>query len=136
MCKLYLYMDTNGEDTAWKVFLQARKFFHLNFKLRPLGVVAGTFELDSNFWYDRNVIGWLLAVTMGVSDLDLGNNGAQVFRQCDKLCRQVGFESHLCRMYGKNIIPQVKYKTKWRNVVWKEWKDQICQRVTVQKAGS
>jgi hypothetical protein len=84
-----------------------KKFFHLNFKLRPSGVVAGAFELDSNFWYDRNVIGRLLAVTMGVSDLDLGNDGAQVFQQYDELCQQVGFESHLCRMYGKNILPQI-----------------------------
>jgi hypothetical protein len=78
-------------------------------------------------------MGRLLAVTMGVSDLDLGNDSAQVFRKYDELCRQVGFESHLCRMYGKNILPQIEYKTKWRNVVWKKWKDQICQRLTVQR---
>jgi hypothetical protein len=102
----------------------------LNRGYHPLGIVAGTFELDSNFWYDRNVVGRLLAVTMGASDLEV-DNGHELYEEYLKVCRHVGFQDELCRMYGKNIVPWGTYKREWKDVVWKEWKDRICDRLTV-----
>ena len=52
-----LYFDTNEDDMAWRIFLNTRQYFHLNFNYFPMGIVAGTFELSAHFWYLRNIIG-------------------------------------------------------------------------------
>jgi hypothetical protein len=105
----------------------------LNRGYHPLGIVAGTFELDSIYWYDRNVVGRLLAVTIGASDLEV-DNGHELYEEYLKVCRQVGFQDELCRMYGKNIVPWETYKKQWKDVVWKEWKDRICDRLIVESS--
>jgi hypothetical protein len=48
-------------------YLAAQKLvtdLHLN---PPFAIVVGTFELNMEFWRDRNVLGRLLAIRMGVS---------------------------------------------------------------------
>ena len=109
--------------------MRTRRHYHLKHWYYPLGIIVGTFELDSNFWFDRNVIGRMLAVAMGASDLHF-ENGEDFYAQYVESCRQVGFQDELCRLYGRSVRTWDEYRDKWRNVVWKEWKDDICARIT------
>ena len=78
-----LYFDTNGQEMAWQIFLNTRRYMYLLDDLYPTGIVAGTFELDMNLWYDRNVVGRLLAVSIGASNLDIsdGNELYKVYEE-------------------------------------------------------
>jgi hypothetical protein len=124
-----LYFDFNEMDMAWKVFLNTRRYYHLNKGYHPLGIIAGTFELDSQFWYDRNVVGRLLAVTMGASVEVEVRNGAELYSQYMKVCRQVGFTDALCRYYGLPFVEWKTFQDEWLGLR-KEWIAGICERLT------
>jgi hypothetical protein len=124
-----LYFDFNEMDMAWKVFLNTRRYYHLNKGYHPLGIIAGTFELDPQFWYDRNVVGRLLAVTMGAAMEVEVSNGSELYSQYMKVCRQVGFDDALCRYYGLPFVKWKPFQDEWLGLR-KYWIEGICERLT------
>eukprot|EP00934_Nitzschia_sp_Nitz4_P001358 Nitzschia sp. Nitz4//scaffold31_size150131//47767//50844//NITZ4_002819-RA/size150131-processed-gene-0.223-mRNA-1//-1//CDS//3329547632//1358//frame0 len=124
-----LYFDFNEMDMGWQIYLFARRYYHLPRNNFPIGIIVGTFELDSNFWFDRNVVGRLLAVTMGASKEVNADDGQQFNKLYQTACRDVGFENALCSHYGLPMIPWNDYRDKW-NDVWTQWKKRICTRLT------
>jgi hypothetical protein len=125
-----LYMDTNNDQMAWEVYQRARLLYHLDYGYFPLGIIVGTFELDSEFWFSRNVIGRLLAVTLGASDVDIEEKD-ELYRLYGKVCRWVGFQDNLCQLEGKPTESTTDYRIKWQRIYWKGWKKNICKRLTV-----
>eukprot|EP00934_Nitzschia_sp_Nitz4_P001923 Nitzschia sp. Nitz4//scaffold31_size150131//51671//53310//NITZ4_002821-RA/size150131-augustus-gene-0.15-mRNA-1//-1//CDS//3329547638//1923//frame0 len=124
-----LYFDFNDMDMAWQISLYTRRYFHLPGNNFPLGIVVGTFELDSNFWFDRNVVGRLLAVTMGAAkEVDV-ENGTRFNDLYHTSCRGVGLGDALCNYYGLPFISLQDYRAKWKDV-WGQWKERICNRLT------
>jgi len=127
-----LYMDVNDMHSAWDVFLHSRKWWHLsdvfaqNAPINLLGLIVGTFELSVNFFHDRNVVGRMLAVTIGVSDLTV-QRGNEVNEIYGKLCHQANFPNNLCRKYGSPVIEYGFFKHKW-SVMWQKFKDDMCKR--------
>ena len=116
-------------DMAWQIYLATRRYYHLPRDNFPLGIIAGTFELDSKFWYDRNVVGRLLAVTMGAAQEVYADDGNELYGLYRAACKGVGFEDALCNHYGLPFISWSDYKEKWTNV-WTLWKSRICDRLT------
>ena len=116
-------------DMAWQIYLFTRRYYHLPGDNFPRGIIVGTFELDSHFWYLRNVVGRLLAVTMGASEEIYADNGNELYDLYQDACRRVGFGEALCNHYGSPFVSWKHYKTKWNNV-WKLWKSRICNRLT------
>ena len=86
--------------------------------------------MDAPFWFDRNVVGRLLAVTMGASTEIEADNGSELYELYRSTCREVGFDDSLCNHYGLPFIPWLKYKAKWKGV-WTLWKNRICDRLTI-----
>lgn len=125
-----LYFDFNEMDMAWQIYLYTRRYYHLPHDNFPVGIIVGTFELDSTFWYDRNVIGRLLAVTMGASEEVNAKNGKELYRMYEDACKAVGFDDNLCHHYGLPFISWKEYKNKW-NDVWDKWKGRICDRLAI-----
>ena len=128
-----LYFDTNEEDSAWEVYVKTKMLKHnLHPKSPTLGVIAGTFELSARYWNDRNVIGKLLAVSLGVSNTNIFER-LQFFPQYKKVCDSIGFDDTVCKLHG---IASVRYRD-FRNElkdgyqsVWKDWITNVCTRLT------
>jgi hypothetical protein len=125
-------MDVNIMEAAWEVFLHSRKWWHLsdvfpqNAPLNLKGIIVGAFELGTIFFHDRNVIGRMLAVTIGVSDVVI-HNGNQVNELYGQLCRQANFPESLCRKYGSPILDWGFFKQKW-DIMWTMFRQDICER--------
>ena len=112
---------------AWRIFLNTRQYFHLNFNHFPMGIVAGTFELSAHFWYLRNVIGRLIAVALGASDLEV-KNGTELYQVYDSACHEMGFDWTLCKRYAKPSFSGKHYRRKWR-LAKNQWRSAICDRL-------
>ncbi|KAL3934149.1 MAG: hypothetical protein SGBAC_010071 [Bacillariaceae sp.] len=127
-----LYMDANEEDGAWEVFLHARKWMHLNYDYKPQAIVVGTFELDQEFWFDRNIVGKLLATAIGASNEVQVANGAELYEVYKHYCsNHLHFPDSVCNKYAKPNLPTMLWKEpKWRNFMWKELRDGLCDRLT------
>ena len=127
-----LYFDFNEDDSAWEVFLHTRKFLFLNFDYHPMGLVVGTFELDPEFWYHRNVLGKLIAVAMGASKEVEATNGTVLYKEYRHYCDKLGFPNATCRKYGKPNLSWKAWKNpKWEKIMWKQFKDVLCERLTM-----
>lgn len=127
-----LYMDANGDDGAWEVFLHTRKFQHLNFNYAPLAVVVGTFELDEEYWFDRNILGKLVAVALGASKEINVTDGNELFQTYRHYCSNVlHFPDATCTKYAKpNLQTRLWKDPKWKLGMWKELKEGLCDRLT------
>jgi hypothetical protein len=127
-----LYMDVNFDEAAWEVFLHSRKWWHLNdifaqnAPVNLKGIIVGGFELDPAFFHDRNVVGRLLAVSMGVSNLPI-LSGNQLNAKYAELCHDVKLPDALCRKYASPILDWESFKSKWGQV-WREWTQDVCKR--------
>eukprot|EP00536_Pseudo-nitzschia_multiseries_P000234 jgi/Psemu1/178023/e_gw1.3.6.1 len=130
-----LYMDVNQEDSAYDVYVKTKKLKHNRHAESPiLGIIAATFELDQGFWLDRNVIGRLLAVSMGVSGMNTTNR-FQFLEQYGGLCRSIGLDDTVCRLYGSAPKGYISFRRELKESpkrsVWSDWIDNICERLTV-----
>ena len=127
-----LYMDVNEMEAAWEVFLHSRKWWHLsdvfaqNAPINLKGIIIGTFELGTTFFHDRNVIGRMLAATIGASDVII-RDGNQLNELYGRLCQQVKLPDDLCRRYGSPSLDWYEFKEKW-NQMWTHFKQDICLR--------
>jgi len=135
-----LYFDTNQEDSAFDVYVKTKKLKHNNHPKSPnLGVIAGTFELSTQFWLDRNIIGKLLAVSMGVSNINTFDM-LDFFGQYREICKSSGFDDTMCELYG--VAPRRysdfrgELKDSWGQTVWTEWIKNVCERLTYTEHGT
>ena len=97
------------------------------------GIIAGTFELGTQFWLERNVVGRLLAVSLGASEIEILNDSDLNMIYVD-VCRSIGFLEDLCYLYGH---PPKLYDVFRENLhgqsdgsVWEQWKKDTCTRLT------
>ncbi|KAG7366005.1 beta-N-acetylhexosaminidase [Nitzschia inconspicua] len=130
-----LYFDTNIDDSAWEIYVKTKQLKHILHERSPvLAIIAGTFELDSKFWLDRNVVGRLLAVSMGISSLNT-TNPTELFGLYKDSCSSAGFNVDLCALYGRPPMPYTSFRNELKdgkkpNVMWRQWKTDICERLT------
>jgi hypothetical protein len=130
-----LYMDANSDDGAWEVFLHTRKFLHLNYNYTPMAIVVGTFELDQEFWFDRNILGKLVAVALGASKEINVPNGKELCQTYRHYCsNHLNFPNATCTKYAKpNLQTKVWQEPKWKQLMWKQLKEGLCERLTTAK---
>jgi hypothetical protein len=124
----------------------------------PFAIVVGTFELNMEFWMDRNVLGRLLAIRMDVSfpttttsttttsmdqqqrvqkqvvDVAVTRTSMEDFRRqyiakCNSIFHFSKYES-MCQKAGWPLLDDCRYRNKWA-LVWKQWKDGLCRYVLV-----
>lgn len=132
-----LYFDTNTDDSAWEVYVKTKQLKHLTHTKSPiLGIIAATFELDSKFWLDRNVVGRLLAVSLGTSSLNV-TSSTELYGAYKEVCSAAGFDNDLCSTYGRPPMPYPHFRSELKDgkqghVVWKQWIDDICKRFAYQ----
>jgi hypothetical protein len=130
----WLYFDTNGDENSHTVYTKSHKSFHLNNGNFPTAIIAGTFELSVDFWFERNILGRLLSVAMGASNVsftgrDENNVTKDVISEHNRLCNDLGFGQAVCEKEGKPMIPSVIHRKNW-DVNWVIWKNDICERLT------
>ena len=124
----HLYMDTNRDDMAWDVFYKTREWYYLPYHFSPVGIIVGTFELGEELWWWRNVVGRLLAVTVGVSTLEFSDQHS-LAKFYMKTCSDLGFELDFCLLYGAPTESYSNCYSRLKNVYWGKWKQDICARV-------
>ena len=135
-----LYFDTNEEDSAFDIYIKTKTLKHNKHPKSPvLGIIGGTFELSTQFWLDRNVIGRLLAVSMGVSSTNITDR-TEFFDNYSKICKSIGFDDTMCNLYG---LPPKRYKIFRQELkgsglkhagedgIWNQWISNTCKRLTV-----
>jgi hypothetical protein len=136
-----LYFDTNQDESAWEVYVRTKQLKHLLHKKSPiLGVIAGTFELGIDFWLDRNVVGKLLSVSMGVSKVNVTDSN-EFYHMYKETCIAAGFAEDLCNLYGKAPLKYTEFRKMLADepgskntAVWNKWKTDICNRLVSQVA--
>jgi hypothetical protein len=156
-----LYLDVVGTDRRYGYwdYLAAQKLvtdLHLN---PPFAIVVGTFELNMEFWKDRNVLGRLLAIRMGVSspiattsitttsmdqqrrvvqkqvvDVAVPSTSMEDFRRqyivkCNSIFHFSKYDA-MCQKSGWPLLDDRNYRNKW-TWVWKQWKDGLCRYVLI-----
>ena len=155
-----LYLDVVGTGRGyghWD-YLAAQKLV-TDLLNPPFAIVVGTFELNMEFWRDRNVLGRLLAIRMGVSspttttsvattsmdqqqrvqkqvvdDVTVSRTSMEDFRRqyitkCNSIFNSSKYES-MCQKAGWPLLDDRSYQKKWA-WVWKQWKDGLCRYVLV-----
>ena len=121
-----LYFDTNTQESGWHVYENTKRLV-VDPIYEPLAVIAGTFELDPDFWLDRNVMGRLVAVAMGASNMTYTRkNFAKYYYY---YCRLIDLPESICRRYGIPIMPEILYKATWQDVTT-SWRNKLCDRLT------
>ena len=135
-----LYFDTNGDQSSYDVYLRSHhSTYGLLHGVKPTALIAATFELSTEFWYDRNILGRLLAVSLGAAKQPQDWNvpsgtgpsvESAVFALYDKYCPILGFGQEICAHHGIPIISTAAYHQKWLGT-WRVWKKAICDRLAV-----
>ncbi len=123
-----LYFDTNGRDRAFEVYQKTSRHLHSDWTPYLQAIVAGTFELDPDFWLQRNVIGRLIGVAMGASGKtydQISNFTADYSRYCE----QLQIDRRICKFEGLPLVEQNEYYGNWQGA-WSVWKNGICERMT------
>eukprot|EP00536_Pseudo-nitzschia_multiseries_P008369 jgi/Psemu1/287747/fgenesh1_pg.211_\ len=138
-----LYLDVLGKNKGMYGYGEYQATQQLLSGLRsnpPLAIVAGTFELGTEFWDDRNVLGRLLAIRMGVAaTTSTGMPGTQndfktqYTTKCKSIFSDSEFDS-MCQSAGWPRLDDRSYQTKWKRV-WKEWKNGVCEYVDFGTSG-
>ena len=129
-CSQGLDSHTSRQLAAFPIFKATRDMIEPT-KPQPLAVIVGTFDLGTEQWMDRNVIGRLLGVALGVSDQQLDDS--QFSAIYSGLCRdQLHLDSKLCDREGVPIISQFLYSLE-RQDVKRDEQEMLCQRLTEQE---
>jgi hypothetical protein len=102
----------------------------------PTAIIAGTFELSPEFWFDRNVLSRLLAVSLGAANVTYPlayerNSSRKIVNDIHmKLClTHLRLPYSVCSKQGAPLIPSIEYHKKWKTK-WTAWKADICHRMT------
>ena len=83
--------------------------------------------MSVQYWLDRNVVGRLLAVAMGVSNehYDLEDDFAKRYLA---LCMSLDLPHEMCAVFGAPIIDYDVYRLGWRKTM-DLWKENLCTRL-------
>ena len=152
-----LYFDTNKQNDAYEIYETTRAY--LTSANRPTAIIAGAFELGMDTWFDRNIMGRLVAVAMGASGLSFTEDQTKVnstsntstlettspdavsrrlqenmYRSYFRHCKSLAFDEALCALYGKPAVSEAQYKLRW-DQHWVLWREDICNRLTVSGPG-
>lgn len=133
-----LYLDTNNDQNARDVYRFAEASFFLRKDIVPTALIVGGFELSTQFWYDRNVLGRLLGVSLGLSRPELPERWSAareekyIYDQYKLQCERVGLGPAICESRGAPLIPTRQYRSVWEQG-WRVWKAAICERTTYAK---
>jgi hypothetical protein len=143
-----LYLDVVWYDRVYGYgdFQTAQKLVSDHESNPPLAIVVGTFELGIEFWEDRNVLGRLLAIRMGVAvALSTGSPSpampkppttnsivprtqqgfkTEYMTKCNAIFSK--HQSFPCENFGWPLLEDRRFEAKWK-LVWKEWKDGLCE---------
>jgi hypothetical protein len=99
-----------------------------------LAIVAGTFELDTEYWLDRNVMGRLLAVAMAVqgakaSEPPFSSREDLEVAYEESCIEKLQWDPSICDLFGQPTLDQWSFSAKWYDS-WHQWKSGICHRLT------
>ncbi|CAB9518591.1 hexosaminidase subunit [Seminavis robusta] len=137
-----LYMDANDHDGAAQIFAHTVNNFqqHLDGTDHiPDAIIPAAFELDMDFWRQRNVAARLLAVALGTAHLNITNaqfgQGETAFQFYDDACIDLNLHPVICDLQGFNAVPNEIYKTNWKGV-WQQWINGTCDRMQAIDAQS
>jgi hypothetical protein len=129
----WMYFDTNGDENSHTVYTKSQKSFHLKSGRLPTAIIAGCFELSPQFWFERNILGRLLSVAMGASNLTFDGDktavASNVIGKHKEYCLGLGFGKTVCDKEGAPMIPTRVYHLNWKQD-WVVWKADICNRLT------
>lgn len=129
-----LYMDVNHDEGAEDIY----KHTVANFQIEkgpayhPTGMVAGAFELGTDFWVQRNVASRLIAVAMGAARLNF--TSMEEFRVTYNTTCQgtLGLDAAVCDLQGYTAVDKSRYQNDWKQT-WADWTSAICDRMTDAK---
>lgn len=143
-----LYLDVVWYDRVYGYgdFQTAQKLVSEHQSNPALAIVVGTFELGMEFWEDRNVLGRLLAIRMGVETAATGASPKnahvrsivprtqQDFKtayaaKCTEIFSKEQHQpSIICEKGGWPLLEDRRFEAKWK-WAWKEWKEGLCEYV-------
>ena len=129
-----LYMDVNHDDGAEDIYNYTREAFQddKGSSFHPMGIIAGTFELGTDFWMQRNVASRLIAVSMGASKVSYKSSD-DFWQAYNTTCRQtLQLPAAVCDLQGFVAVSKSRYQRDWKNT-WNDWTDGICDRLTTPK---
>jgi Glycosyl hydrolase family 20, catalytic domain len=126
-----LYFDTNHFDDCMTVYRNTFSANNLKGVRRPAAIIAGTFELGEVYWRQRNVATRLIAVAMGASHSHIVQRFEQV-RLFNETCLDLGIDLRWCNLQGGITTKQQDFASTHKKT-WTEWKDGICDRLTVEE---
>ena len=122
-----LYFDTNHDDNGINIYRNTQRFFHLKNIPFPKAIIAGTFELGTDFWLQRNVAARLIAVAIGASN---ARHPEKEFSQTlNQTCLGVGIDGRWCDLQGGTATIKKKFMAD-HIATWTQWKYGICDRLT------
>lgn len=124
-CSEGLYFDTNGQEGAWNIFGTTRRML---VEPKPIAIIAGTFELRSQQWMDRNVVGRMLAVAMGASkhlwDME------SFKERYASMCRDdLNFDERLCDLNGAPALTEFLFRVEMSDM-HSSFQEMLCQNLT------
>jgi hypothetical protein len=122
-----LYVDaTLGDAPAISYFESTRDIAKSSLGL--VSVIVEAFELSATQWFNRNVVGRLIAVAIGASGFDLDDERFQTmyFEICN---RKLEFDHQLCAAFGEPILPDSLHRNDVIDMCFRYSKD-LCNRLT------
>jgi Glycosyl hydrolase family 20, catalytic domain len=129
-----IYMDVNHESGAYDIYNSTRGNLQMEMgpEYYPTGMVAGTFELSTDFWMQRNVAARLIAVAMGAARLNF-SSADQFWDAYNATCRDtLGLDASVCDLQGYIAVSHSQYRKDWSET-WVNWTSAICDRMTEPK---
>ena len=127
-----LHMNSMNDKGAYQSYLQARRnIWNQDFK--PTAVIAATFKLSAELWHDRNVLGRLLAISLGASNSHsrfIDENS--FYGVYDKYCELLDLGSQLCARHGVPFISRQQYQSKLNESIL-QWKSFLCNRLATKE---
>ena len=128
-----LYMDTDLNANAWNLYSRAREWGLKKDHPLPTAIVAGTFELGKEEWFEKNIVGRLLGIAIAATG-DVYDNATAFERVYDEHCRATGIDPRLCKLRG-TPIDAAKHRTmNWRPVMRGKWGKIMCEEVKTRSS--
>jgi len=102
--------------------------FQLSNISSPTAVIAGTFELGTEFWLQRNAAARLIAVSLGATQRKFTDR-LEFIKLYNDTCLSVGIDSRWCDLQGATATLYKTYLADHEQT-WRSWKSGICERLT------